>query len=145
MGAGIYFCYQFKPQSVEAGLLADEAMCQAVAGINRQVRELAPVILSPAVDEAATVEATPPGVSPELGRALTTGPVAVAARRHGGATYVFAVRMEDTPVQATVRVRGLGDGARVQVLGEDRTLSSRGGAFDDAFAPYAVHLYRIGP
>jgi hypothetical protein len=141
----IYFCHQFKPQSVEAGLLADEAMCQAVAGINRQVRELAPVILSPAVDGAASVEATPAGVSPELGRVLTTGPVAVTARRHGGATYVFAVRMEATPARATLRVRGLVEGARVAVLGEGRSLSSHGGAFDDAFGPYAVHLYRIGP
>ena len=34
----IYFCHQFRPRSAEAGLLDDEAMAQAVSGINRQVR-----------------------------------------------------------------------------------------------------------
>jgi hypothetical protein len=73
------------------------------------------------------------------------GPVAVSVRRHGGATYVFAVRMEAAPVKATFRVRGLPDGARVTVLGEDRTLPARGGAFQDAFGAHGVHLYRIEP
>jgi hypothetical protein len=140
----IYFCHEFRPRSVEAGLLADEAMARAVAGINRQVRELAPAILSPAVDGAVEVEAEPAGVSPELGRSLRTGPVAVAVRRHGGATYVLAVRMEPSPVRATFRVRGQPDGARVDVLGEGRTFPSRGGAFQDDFSSYAVHLYRLG-
>jgi hypothetical protein len=127
------------------GLLADEAMARAVAGINRQVRELTPAILSPAVDGAVEVETAPADVSPELGRSLRTGPVAVAVRRHGGATYVFAVRLESSPVQATFRARGQPDMARVEILGEGRTLPSRGGAFRDGFAAHAAHLYRIGP
>jgi hypothetical protein len=48
-------------------------------------------------------------------------------------------------VKATFRVKGLRDGARVTVLGEERTLSARGGEFQDAFAAHSVHLYRIEP
>jgi hypothetical protein len=141
----IYFCHQFQPRFVEAGLLADEEMAKAVTAINRQVQELAAVINGPPVEGGVRVEAAPGAVSADLGKALKSGPVAAAARRHGGATYVFAVRMEAEPVKATFHVRGLAEGTRVTVLGEGRTLQSRAGAFEDGFAPHAVHLYRIGP
>jgi hypothetical protein len=91
------------------------------------------------------VETTPATVSADLGRALKTGPVAVSARRQGGATYVFAVRMEGSPVKATFQVRGLPERARVTVLGEERSLECRGGRFEDNFTAHAVHLYRIEP
>ena len=40
----IYFCHQFKPKFIEAGLLADAEMARAVGAINRQVHSLAPVL-----------------------------------------------------------------------------------------------------
>ena len=43
----IYFAHQFKPKFIEAGLLADEEMARGVAALNRQIRELAPVLNSP--------------------------------------------------------------------------------------------------
>jgi hypothetical protein len=141
----IYFCHQFRPRFVEASLLAEDDMARAVAEVNRQVQDLAAVINSPPVEGDVRVETTPADVSPELKKAFETGPVAVSVRRHGGAAYVFAVRMEASPARATFRVRGLADGTRVEVLGQKRSLPSRGGAFEDDFAPHAVHLYRIGP
>ncbi len=142
----IYFCHQFQPRFIEAGLLADEEMAKAVGAINRQVQSLAAAINGPVVAGEVRVEAEPATVSADLGKAMKTGPIALTVRRHGGATYVFAVRMEGAPAKATFHVRGLPDGARVTVLGEDRAIESRGGAFRDAFAGHAVHLYRIdGP
>jgi hypothetical protein len=120
-------------------------MAKAVTAINRQVQALAAVINSPAVNGEVAVAVEPAEVSADLSRALKTGPVAISARRHGGATYVFAVRMEATQVKATFRVKGLRDGARVTVLGEERTLSARGDEFQEAFAAHGVHLYRIEP
>jgi len=38
---------------------------------------------------------------------------------------------------------GLNGAARVEVLGEDRTLPARDSVFEDAFAGYAVHFYRV--
>src|SRR5262249_33069705 len=49
----IYFAHQFKPQFIEAGLLADEEMSRAVSALNRQIRELAPVLNSSDVEAGA--------------------------------------------------------------------------------------------
>jgi hypothetical protein len=38
----------------------------------------------------------------------------------------------------------MGD-ARVEVLGEDRTIDAVGGEWKDRFGNYQVHLYRISP
>jgi hypothetical protein len=139
----IYFCHQFEPKFIEAGLLADEEMARAVGAINRQVAELAAVLHGPELTGAVSVESKPGDVSPELKGGLGGGPVAAAARKRGEDTYVFAVRMEPSPVRATLRVKGPAEKARVEVLGEDRALESAGGAFEDDFGRYAVHLYRI--
>ena len=139
----IYFCHQFAPRFVEAGLLADEDMARAVTGINRQVQSLAAVINSPVVTGAVRVDAVPADVSPALARALETGPIALTVRRRQGATYVFAVRLEAAPVRATFHLPRLMEGDRVEVIGEERTLSARKGEFRDEFAANAVHLYRI--
>lgn len=120
----IYFVHQFQPKFIEAALLADPEMLAAVTALNRQITALAPVLNSPTVTGVAT------GQSPT---------VDVLVKRHGGATYLFAVEMRGAPASATFQVRGL----RVKVLGEDRTLAVRNGQFADTFQPYAVHLYRV--
>jgi hypothetical protein len=91
-----------------------------------------------------TVHTEPADVSPELAAALPGArPVAVMLRRHGGATYLLSVRMEDRPAKATFQVAGLTGPAKVEVLGENRTLAAADGKFSDQFIPHAVHLYRI--
>ena len=128
----IYFVHEFKPKFIEAGLLADPEMTKAVTAINREIRELAPVLNSPTVAEAAAVEATP-----------AEAPVDLMAKRHGGALYVFAVGMRNAASTGKFRVKGAPAGAKVEVIGESRTIPLKSGVFEDAFAPYAVHLYCI--
>jgi len=139
----VYFCHQFQPRFIEAALLADEEMAQAVGAINREIHDLAAVINSPTVEKGAAVTAEPAEVSPELAAALTSGPIALMAKRDRGATYIFSVRMEDKPAKATFQLPGLAGKAKVEVLGEKRTLTAENGKFADTFEPYAVHLYRI--
>jgi hypothetical protein len=127
----IWFVHQFKPQFIEAGLLADEEMTAAVAAINRQIHGLAAVINSPEVAEPATVASSDAKV-----------PIDAMIRRHAGAIYVFAVGMRNGPATGTFTVPGVGD-APVEVIGENRTVEVRGGRFTDRFKPYDVHLYRI--
>ena len=43
----IYFVHQFKPKFNEHALLDDPEMLAAVTAINRQIRDLAPVLNSP--------------------------------------------------------------------------------------------------
>jgi len=128
----IYFVHVFKPKFIEAGLLADAEMAKAVGKINKQIHGLAPVLNSPTIADGATVESGNKEV-----------PVDVMVKRHGGATYVFAVAMRPGQTTATFQVKGVPGAAVAEVLGEGRTIRVEGGRFADQFKPYGVHLYRI--
>lgn len=125
----IYFCHQFRPTSVEAGLLADKEMTAAVGAINKQIHELASVLNSPTV---------PGGVN-----IASSVPVEAMVKRRNNATYVFAVGMRGEPTTATITVGGMAGRATAEALGENRTVELRDGVFKDEFAGWSVHLYRI--
>jgi hypothetical protein len=128
----IWFVHQFKPQFKEAALLDDPEMLPAVTAINRQIRELAPVLNSPTVSGAIAVKSSAADV-----------PIAAMVKRHGGATYLFTVGMRNAPTTGTFALQGLPPTARATVLGEGRRLTVRHGQFEDRFSAYDVHLYRI--
>ena len=113
----IYFCHQFQPKFIEAGLLADEEMAKAVGAINRQIQELAPVINSPSLPKAATVTAHPGTVASDMAKLIGVEGIAVAARKYRGATYLFAVRMENSPAKATFEVADASGAATVAIIG----------------------------
>jgi hypothetical protein len=127
----IYFAHRFKPTFIEAGLLADEPMARGVADVNREVTELAPALNSPDVPDAATVASSNDKV-----------PVDFAVKRHAGATYLFAVAMRDGETTATFTVPAATD-SQVEVLGEGRTNEAPAGKWQDRFAGYQVHLYKL--
>jgi Beta-galactosidase len=127
----IYFAHQFKPKFIEAGLLADEEMVRGVASLNRQIHELAPILNGRDVAGGASVASSEERV-----------PIDFVVKRHAGRTYVFAVAMRDGQATATFRLADRGD-SRVEVLGEGRTIEAVGGRWEDRFAGYQVHLYRV--
>jgi hypothetical protein len=139
----IYFCHQFQPRFIEAGLLADDEMARAVGAINREIHDLAEVINSPSLPQAATVTVSPAEVSAEMARLLGGQGIAVAVKKHRGATYLFAVRMEGGPAKGMFQVTGMPGSATVRVIGEDRTIPARDGRFEDDFGGHAVHLYQV--
>jgi hypothetical protein len=128
----VYFIHQFKPRFVEAALLEDPEMLAAVTALNAQVRELAPVLNSPTVPDAVTVTSTEASV-----------PIDLMVKRHGGATYLFAVGMRNGATRGEFALKDARKARRATVIGEDRTLDLKDGRFQDGFSPYAVHLYRI--
>ncbi len=128
----IYFSHQFKPTFIEAGLLADKEMATAVGQINRQVRELAPVINSHAAVEGATVRSA----SKEV-------PIAIMARRHERATYILAVAMREGSTTGTFHLPGRTGRGTVRVIDENRTIDMADGQWQDAFGGYDVRLFRI--
>jgi hypothetical protein len=131
--AGImYFVHEWKPKFDEHALLDDPEMLAAVTAINKEVRELAPVLNSPTVKDALKVESSNKGV-----------PVATMVKKHGGATYVFAVAMKPGATEAAFTLEGLPAGAQVEVLGENRKIEPADGKFKDRFGDWGVHLYRI--
>lgn len=127
----IYFVHQFQPKFNEHALLDDPPMLAAVTAINRQIKELAPVLNSATIADGARVASS-----------NADAPVDVLVKHHSGATYLFAVGMRNAPTQGTFTVDGVGKGT-VEVIGEERKMTLRDGKFEDQFAPYAVHLYRI--
>jgi hypothetical protein len=107
-------------------------MLREVTAINRQITELAPVLNSPTVSDAVQVSSSVPTV-----------PVAAMLKQHDGATYLFAVAMRNGDTTATFTLKGLAGDKTVEVLGEDRSLSVRSGAFSDSFKSWAAHAYRL--
>lgn len=130
----IYFVHQFQPSFKEASLLDDPELLPAVTEINRQIRELAPVLNSPTLEAQLKVTSSDPEV-----------PIAVMCKQHAGRTYLFAVCMRNQPARASIELLGSASSGEVEVLGENRTIELKAGRFEDAFEPYAVHLYRILP
>jgi len=126
----IYFVHQFKPKFVEASLLQDADLLAGVTAVNNQIRSLAPALNSPTIADGAVVTTSGP-----------EAPVDLMVKRQGGATYVFAVAMRDRGTKAAFTVKGAAGAA--EVIGENRRISVKDGAFVDDFKPYDVHLYRI--
>ncbi|MBN2582518.1 MAG: hypothetical protein JXL80_05575 [Planctomycetes bacterium] len=142
----IYFAHVMeKERFSETGLLDDEAMARAVGKTNHQIARLARVLNSPTVPLGATVQADPPDVSCDNAKFLDGLPVATMVKRHDGATYLFAVRMEDSPCTATFQVKGLPAKATAEVIDEDRKIDVTDGRLADRFDGYGVHLYKIAP
>jgi hypothetical protein len=127
----IYFVHQFKPTFIEAGLLADPEMLVGVTAINKQIRELASVLNSSTVTDAVTVESSLPEV-----------PIEALVKRHNSHLYIFTAAMRPGTTTATFNITEP-PGARLEVLGENRTLPIYDGKFTDTFQPWDVHLYRI--
>ena len=129
--AGIqYYCHRFDPDFSETDCLDDDATAAAMKKLNQELRELAPVLNS------QSYRFTPVSSSAAVA-------VHAVLKQVGGERYVFSVSMANAATTARFSLRGLGDVASVEVLGEGRDLSPRGGGFEDAFEPYAVHLYRL--
>ena len=129
----VYFVHQFEPRFVEASLLEDEALSQAVSGVNAEVLSLASVIN--ASESRVSVRAT---------SAAADTPVDTLATRYEGVVYIFAVAMRDTAGDVTFELDGVVDGDVVEAIGEGRQLSADAGGFRDTFGGYGAHLYRVG-
>ena len=71
-------------------------------------------------------------------------PVTMLLKRHAGATYVFAVAMRGSSAHATFSgLTHIDAGAKLTVLGENRTLPLKNGGFEDDFDAWGVHLYEV--
>lgn len=130
----MYFAHQFKPTFIEAGLLADEAVAREVAAINQQIHELAPVLNSPDLDKSERLVGSP----------SKKGYISALTKKHGGATYVFAVCLMPEGEEANFQLPDRAD-AKVEVIGENRSLDAPAGAWSERFEGHQVHLYKVTP
>jgi hypothetical protein len=133
----IYFVHQFQPKFNEHALLDDPEMLRAVTVLNRQIQDLAPVLNSPSLKDAATVRSSNADV-----------PIDIMVKRQGGTTYVFAVAMRNAATRGSFQIQGLPAQSSAEVLGEgtpSRAIRVSEGRFEDDFQPFEVHLYAIRP
>jgi hypothetical protein len=128
----IYFVHEWQPRFNESALLSDAEMLSAVTAINRQITELAPVLNSPTIENAASVSSSNEAV-----------PVAIMTKKHNGAMYLFAVAIRGNKTTATFTLQQPGSYKTIEVLGENRTITFKKGVFKDNFESWDVHLYRI--
>jgi hypothetical protein len=133
----IYFVHQFEPVFREAALLDDPEMLSAITELNRQIRELAPVLNSPEVRDGLRVTSSVPDAS-----------IAWMQKRRGDEIHVFAVNLRPQAVRGTFEWTASADPAAgdapgdVEVVGEGRRVRLESGRFADDFQPYEPHVYR---
>jgi len=128
----IYFVHEWQPSFNESALLSDPEMLSAVTAINQQITNLAPILNSPTIEDAANVSSSNEAV-----------PVATMAKKHDGTTYLFAVCMRGEKTTATFTLHQPGNYKTVEVIGENRTIEINNGVFKDNFEAWDVHLYKI--
>ena len=126
----IYFVHEWQPRFNESALLSDPEMLSAVTAINHQITELAPVLNSPTIEDTASVSSSNEDV-----------PVAIMAKKHDGAKYLFTVAMRGDKTTATFNLQHASINT-VEVIGENRTINVKDGVFKDNFEAWDVHLYR---
>ena len=121
-----YFVHEWQPSFREDGVFRHPDVVAELKRLNKQTQDLAPVLNGPTIENGVVVEAT--------------GEIAHMVKESPGATYIFAVNMEQTPARAKVMTT-LEAAGPVVAVGEDRTLNLANGAFEDSFEGYqALHL-----
>lgn len=137
-GRGVeYFIHDFAGGGGEYALMTDAAAAPVktrLAAVNAWIRTNAPALNAPTVS-GVTV------------RSSTAVPGTVLPKDVGGRLWLLAqadgdaahTRSGATDLTITVPVR---DGTVLDVVGEGRTLTVKGGAVTDTFGPYQHHIYR---
>jgi hypothetical protein len=78
------------------------------------------------------------------GTATATGSrrLDLSSKSYRGDTYIFVVNSNSEENTATITVPRIASGT-VEVIDENRTISLSDNKFEDEFAAYAVHIYKI--
>lgn len=118
----------------DAGIADDPVAWAAATNLSRRISALAPVLLERGDTRIAAEILSGPAKD-----GYGNDSVGALAKRHAGATYVFAVNSTDKPVRARIPVAASG---AAEVLWESRTVPVKAGALVDDFKPYAVHIYK---
>ena len=126
-----YFTHVWKPAYSQFGV--PEENRKAIREINEQIARLTAAILGETPKRAVSI-AGDGDVKLDL-----------LAREGPDGLYLFTVNYDERlkEAKATIKVEGLTAGTEVTVVDEGRTLKADAGSFSDAFAPLAVHIYRI--
>ncbi|MEZ6037207.1 MAG: beta-galactosidase [Planctomycetota bacterium] len=126
----VYFCHEFAPKFVEAGLLVHEDVRDAVAQVDAQLTELAPVLNSARLDDAVKL------------RGDDAAQFAVRAHKHGSTLHVLVASLspEERELQLTVKGQRLGAAAWRDDDGKEQKQRLKDGAVTTKVRGYG-HLH----
>ncbi|MHB8419178.1 MAG: hypothetical protein ACYDCL_13970 [Myxococcales bacterium] len=127
-----YFVDSWNPSFREDAIFESAAMVSAVTALNQQIEALAPELNSADIPGLVTVQSS-----------NASAPIDMAVKANGGVLYVFAAISRAGSATASFTIAGMTGSGTAAVIGEGRSVSVAAGAFSDAFAANAVHLYRI--
>lgn len=131
-----------KPSPVNPMELAEsKALWMAATFINREIKELTPLLLAPTVGEQVVYSLKTEGAP------VTDTPIRCLLKPHPeGGFVLLTVNLDDAVMKATYEFPG---GLKsVQPLFEERSayeLKADQKAFEDMYDPFEVHVYRIIP
>lgn len=114
-----------------------ETWCNITNLVGR-LRELSPVLVTRTPPQPAPAKI----LSGPTADVLGNGSISMLMKRYRGETYLIAVNgtLKDVTVEFDLEVCA----GKAQVLWENRTVDVRDGKITDAFAPFAVHVYKVG-
>ena len=140
-----WFVHEFEDGRyvTDRAILDDDELRPVMRQLNARLQKLAPVIHSPTVEQGHTIELTEGEGDDRIKRDYGIAPIATMQKRYEGAVYLFAVRMRDAAAEARFTIDGLEGEHEVAIIGEDRTLRSRDGTFDDKFEAWDCRIYRL--
>ena len=111
-------------------------MWRDIERVATELNRLHDALAAPPIEKEVEVSYT------DLGFTIWDG-VGTTARRLGQELYLFAANTAFDPARAAFRIQGVELQGTAVVEGEDRELSVVGGAIEDDFEPYGVHIYRF--
>jgi hypothetical protein len=123
-----YFVHEWWPSFKEDAIFRHPEIVNEVNKTNRQIRELAPVLNSRTIENAAEVS--------------SGSIIKFMVKNYNYSLYLFAVEMVNKSSIAEFYVYGVNNG-KAEVLGENREITIVSGKFQDNFLGYEVHLYKI--
>ncbi|HUB09512.1 MAG TPA: hypothetical protein VMB50_21085 [Myxococcales bacterium] len=125
-----YFVDSWNPSFREDAIFESADMVSAVTALDQQIESLAPELNSAEIPGVVSV--------------ATSGPeIDMSVKANGTSLYVFAAVARAGTATGSFTIAGMTGNGTATVIGEGRTLPVTAGAFSDAFAANAVHLYQI--
>lgn len=106
-------------------------------GLNKELQQLRPVILSPTSADSykVFVDQTP----------ISAAPVRTILKNFNGEYYLFAVNIDNASITANFNLTGK-NFEKAEVMFENRTATISGGnSVTETFAPFDVNIYKLTP
>jgi len=121
-----------------SGAFYSQESWAVMTNLSMRIASLSPVLLERTPQQPAVPEVLSGEKTDYCGRPS----VSVLVKTHQGATYVLAVNASPEKVRARL-FASVPDGSG-EVVWENRRITVSGGAFEDDFKGFGVHVYRFG-